>query len=74
MTRSAPELALRHPVMTPVLLWGTAALAADPIPTRTVRAVAVIAANLCLLRLINNPLSPHFWLAMNQVNPSGKES
>src|SRR5690349_7285322 len=47
MTRSAPVEVLRHPVMTPVPLAGTAAYAADPTPTSTVAAATEMAANLC---------------------------
>src|SRR5207248_704355 len=47
MTRRAPVLVLRQPVMTPVPLFGMAPYAAAPTPTSTATAMVETAANLC---------------------------
>jgi hypothetical protein len=49
MTRSAPVLVVRQPVMTPVPLFGMAPYAADPTPISTAAAATVMAAYLCFL-------------------------
>src|SRR4051812_2607362 len=49
MTRSAPVLVVRQPVITPVPESGTAPYAVAPTPTRTAAAVAPMAAIFCFL-------------------------
>src|ERR1700750_2751023 len=49
MTRSAPVLTFRQPVMTPVPLFGIAPYAADPTPLSTAAAATALAAYFCFL-------------------------
>src|SRR2546430_17309067 len=56
MTRRAPVLVLRQPVMTPVPLLGMAPYAAAPTPISTATAMAETAANLCFFDWNNEAL------------------
>jgi hypothetical protein len=61
MTRNAPVLVFRQPVMTPVLLLGTAALATVPTPTSRPIAPAVTAASFRLFRWVFTRFSSRMY-------------